>query len=241
MPIPPYIQQAHKNLLDILNNHTITKADLAQSFKWFDNILFKGDLQKYQCVVEYQPPEHLDPDGNIAQCIFPKPSDSYDSRIIVAHPHPDCNGARAIFGALLHEMVHAYLFTSMYQASTIYQDGRSAEIGEAGHGRPWQEEALEIERDAESWLAETWNLGRDRGFAFEWATTHPTPDSLPSQSELDEWGFDLSTIAPLIRHFRSEKVSRGTNDSGVILRAVFAINGMEMRKAKGLLVSLKFD
>ena len=108
-------------------------------------------------------------------------------------------------------MVHAYLFVFKYQASTIFQDSQSAEIGKTGHGRPWQETALKIEQDAESSFNSTWDLGRERGFALEWTATHQ-PGILPSQSELDEWGFDRTAITTLIEHFRSKVASGESRD-----------------------------
>lgn len=124
----------------------ITRPNPAQTFKSLDDLFFSSILQSYRYLVQYQPADSLV--GKLAECYF-EPKTNYDFRINVACTHPEFNGKQSIFEALLHEMVHAYIFAVGYQADLEHHNNHIDEIGTTGHGQAWMEKSLIVEREAE--------------------------------------------------------------------------------------------
>jgi hypothetical protein len=181
---------AQRELIVILGDSKITKPYLTQTFKSLNDLFFSSRLQKYRYLAQYQPADSIA--GKVAECQF-EPGPIYDFIIAVAYPHAEYHGKQSIFEALLHEMVHAYILVDRYGANLECQNNHIDEVGITGHGWPWMEKALIVEREAESSFGGFWDLGRDRGYAIQWAFERTT-EEFPSADNVHRWEFESSYI-----------------------------------------------
>jgi len=203
---------AKRELVLILGDPTITRPNPTETFKWLDDLFFSSRLQNYRYLVQYQPAESLA--GKLAECHF-QPESNYDFKIAVAYTHPEFSGKQSIFESLLHEMVHAYIFVVEYQANLEDHNNHIDEIGTTGHGEPWMEKALIVEREAEFFFGGGWNLGRDRGYALQWVSDQTSERfEIPSADEAQRWGFEFSYILQLIMIFKFVLVAGEVDDAG---------------------------